>query len=181
MNYNYAICVPRINKQVYNWTMSLEEIDRLFTSKSRDEVLSWLKQNDSVLEETDASKLQIMKKVSNSKYVSERYTYVITNPRFLNFDISPFLLSDIKLVRKLHSLLIPYQKRNVSPIFKKIIPLLENNVNLFVQYFQYLPYEEKRVIWTILSEEESVAKILNQGDVIETLDSSIVVLKRKAS
>lgn len=178
MNYSYAICIPRENKTVYNWTMPLEQIDSLFVTKSREDVLAWLKQNDSVLEEEDANKLQIMKKVANNKYVSERYTYIIDNKNFLNFDITPFLLQNPKLVHKLHNILLPFQKRNVSYVLKKMIPLLEENVALFCQTFPYLPYEEKRIIRTALSEEEVVAKLLNKE--VETLVMPRMKLERKA-
>lgn len=180
MNYNYAICIPRKNKPVYNWTMPLESIDKLFTTRSKSDVLSWLKLQDSILEETDSDKILIMRSVSSSKYISERYTYIITNPNYLNFDIAPFLLHNEKLVRKLHSILIHYEKRRVSENFKNMIYMLINHPEVFVKNFPYLPYEEKRVVWTILSEDESVSKVLNQEE-IEVLEETPILLQRKAS
>ena len=179
MNYNYAIGIPRENKELYYWPMKLQEIDGLFTTKTKEEVLEWLKQNDSVLEEEDAQKLQIMKKVSDKKYITERYTYIVTNKNFLNYDIKPFLMQDDKLVHKLQNTLTPFQKRNVSEVLKRMIPLLSENVTLFCEYFNYLPYEEKRVIWTILSEEKRVADKLNHK--IEILEIPSMKLERKAS
>ena len=179
MNYNYAIGIPRENKELYYWPMRLQQIDELFTTKTKEEVLDWLKQNDSVLEEEDAQKLQIMKRVSEKKYITERYTYIVTNKNFLNYDIKPFLLNDKKLVHKLQNTLIPFQKRIVSEVLSKMIPLLSENITLFCEYFNYLPYEEKRVIWTILSEEKRVADQLNHK--IETLEIPFMKLERKAS
>ena len=185
MNYKYAICIPRKNKTVYNWTMPLEQIDSLFTTQSREDVLSWLRQNDSVLEETDACHMQIMKQVSEKKYLSERYTYIITNPNYLNFDIAPFLRSSEKITRKLHSILVPFQKRNITPLFKQMISLLKEDKEVFIKNFKYLPYEEKRIVWTILSEEEVINNQLNQKE-IEVLnekdyEEDSIILKRKAS
>ena len=182
MNYNYAICIPRQQQEPYFWPMSLKHIDELFTTLSKEEILSLLKKNDSVITEEDAQNLKIMKRVSEHKYITERYTYIVANQNYLNYDINPFLTQDEKLAHILHNILTPFQNRNVSPLLKRIIPLLKENVNSFCLGFQGLPYEEKRIIWTALSEEEKVAKQLDEANnIIEILEVPPMKLERKAS
>ena len=177
---NYAIGILREEQEPYFWPMPLEEIDYNFTNYSKEQILSEMKKNDSTLKEENAEKLQIMKRISEHKYITERHTPIITNKNYLNYDITPYLMNDQKIVNILRTELIPFQKRKVSFLLKRMMAILNDDVSLFCELFPHLAYEEKRIIWTKLSRIDKVARQLDNNN-IEVLHIPSVKLQRKAS
>jgi len=175
MNEFYALSIKREKQEDYCLPMSLEMIDTLFTNYSKLEVLKYLKNMDSVIDENDPDKMCI-KKFVHGKYIEEKYTYIITDPFYLNFPLEniPFdLAKNEKLGNVLYNHLLPFKNRHISVEFEEAIDALKVNKACFMEKFVLLSYAEKRIIRTIIASKINVDLYVPHIEVLKDPDLTL--------
>ncbi len=154
----YGIGIKKNDWEDYVLPMNdLKTIDQIFFTYTPQEILEKLKQNDSVITETNPELLTI------EKYVNGKWREVkkITDETILKFSIEQVL--DSKEENKVLHILLnhfrPYLKKNyISSEFKKVIADMELGKEAFLKDFSLLTYEEEREIRIYLSKILEIPK-----------------------
>ena len=153
----YAICVERKEEQEkedYFLPMPIEEIDRVFTSFSKEEVLEKMCEADSVLDETNPEKLKIKRKLKNH-YKEDDYVKIITDEFYLTYPLDDLPLDMAKndtLARVLYSHLIKLQKRLSTPEqYARLLNALRKNKEVFLDEFEKSSYIDQRIIRSVIA------------------------------
>ena len=143
----FGIAIKRTNREDYVLPMqSLEQIDEIFLTYSPSQILEILKQNDSVITETDPNQLSI-KKYVNGKWkeiekIEEKY-------------ILEFSFEDVINTRTLHILynhFASYLKKGyIRDEFKEVIETMNQEKERFLESYPLLNYEEIREIRVYLA------------------------------
>ncbi len=163
---SYALCVERYKENDYIWPMNIEQIDEIFTTYSKSEVLRMMREADSVLQETNPDNLKIKKRIKD-KYVEEKFTPIITDSFYLTYPLDNLPLDMAKndsLARILYNHLLPIQKRaNTKEIYTKLLEALRENKQLFISEFNNSPYIVQRTIRSIIAYKFDVFEYLSQN------------------
>ena len=163
----YGIAIERENKEDYVLPMNdLKTIDEVFLTRTKEEILEILKQNDSVITETNPELLKI-EKYMNGKW-RDLHIDIIDNPMILDFSFEE-LFQNYKEEKILHILSnhfsIYLKKDYISPEFKKAILAMQDSKENFLEKIKNLSYDEEREIRVYLSKKIDIAK-----EKIETLN-----------
>ena len=181
MESSYALCIKDGLKVKNNYNtnyylpIQLDILDHYFTTMKPEQILAMLRAIDPVLQLTSLDQLSI-KKVVDEKYIDEKYTEIITDKNVLEFSVEMVLVDPKKGEKAANVLLnhlLPFQKRIVSEEFKHAIDVLSLNKFEFLKLFSKLPYNEQRIVRTILSKQAKLEK----SDELEI--SSQVKLEKK--
>lgn len=166
MESSYVLCIKDGLKAKndfntnYYLPIRLEMLDYYFTTMKPEKVLVMLRKIDPVLQLTSLEQLSI-KKVVNERYIDEKYTEIITDEGILKFPVE-MVLGDAqkgnRVTNMLLNHLLPFQKRIVSDEFKHAIEALKVNKFEFLKLFSKLPYNEQRIVRTILSKQVKLEK-----------------------
>lgn len=161
MESSYVLCIKdglkakNDHNTNYYLPIRLEMLDHYFTTMKPEEVLAMLREIDPVLQLTSLEQLSI-KKVVDEKYIDEKYTEIITDEKVLKFPVEMVLVDPQmgeKTTNVLLNHLLPFRKRIVSDEFKHAIDVLGVNKFEFLKLFSKLPYNEQRIVRTILSKQ----------------------------
>lgn len=156
----YAIVVKREKKSDYFWPVSLEIIDEYFINCKRVGVLEIMRQNDSVLTETNPDTLSI-KKIVGDKLIEDKNTRIIEDPFVLRFPLDKlFEQIDQSDINRIHNHLIVYKSKKVSFNFKMAIDLLKSDKKAFLNKFSELTYSEQRIIRSIINNNVDIYQLL---------------------
>lgn len=166
MESSYVLCIKdglkakNEHNTNYYLPIRLEMLDYYFTTMKPEEVLAMLREIDPVLQLTSFDQLSI-KKVVQEKYIDEKYTEIITDENVLKIPVYMVLTDPQKgdkITNVLLNHLLPFQKRIVSDEFKHAIDALRVNKFEFLKLFSKLPYNEQRIVRTILSKQVRLEK-----------------------
>ena len=136
----YGIGLKRTNKVPYCIPMSLEEIDYLTSSHSLEEILEILKQNDSVITETDPHSLRIFRyldrwKEWNLDFIKKDETYILTFSFASLFES----VSSTKILNILYNHFSLFLKKDyIRPEFKKVISSMKEGEKSFLSCISLL-------------------------------------------
>lgn len=144
MNKIYAICIPRKNQSPYCIEMPLEEIDKIFNTYKKEEILKIIHDYDSVMTETDPENLTI-RTFLNGNWVNDHDVQIETNSVLLNYsfpEVYEKISKKESLNKDLYHHFQKYLNRYyVSDLFKDAI-----RNQTFVEDWDHFSYEEKRLI-----------------------------------
>ena len=163
----YGIAISRENKEDYVLPMNdLKTIDEVFLTRTKEEILEILKQNDSVITETNPDLLKI-EKYMNGKW-KDLHIDIIDNPMVLTFSFEE-LFHNHKEEKMLHILSnhfsVYLKKDYISPEFKEAILAMQESKEKFLEKIKYVSYDEEREIRVYLSKKIDITK-----EKIETLN-----------
>ncbi len=163
----YGIAISRENKEDYVLPMNdLKTIDEVFLTRTKEEILEILKQNDSVITETNPDLLKIEKYI-NGKW-RDLHIDIIDNPMVLTFSFEE-LFHNHKEEKMLHILSnhfsVYLKKDYISPEFKEAILAMQESKEKFLEKIKYVSYDEEREIRVYLSKKIDITK-----EKIETLN-----------
>lgn len=151
---NYALCVERYKESDYIWPMSIEQIDNILTRYSKEEVLHFMSEADSVLKVTNPDSLKIKKKIKD-KYVEEKFTSIINDAFYLTYPLDNLPLDISKndsLAKVLYNHLLPFQKRaSYKEVYTRLLEALRESKESFIKEFNNSPYIVQRTIRSIIA------------------------------
>ncbi len=155
----YGIAISRDNMEDYVLPMDLKTIDEIFLTHSKKEILEILKQNDSVITETNPELLKI------EKYIYPKWKDIhldiITDPNILTFSFEDLFLSEKedKILHILYNHFSPYLKKDyIRKEYKEAIEAMKENKNSFLEKLKFLEYDEIREIRVYLSKKVNLKK-----------------------
>ncbi len=163
----YGIGIEREHKEDYVLPMNdLKTIDEVFLTRTKEEILEILKQNDSVITETNPDLLKI-EKYMNGRW-RDLHIDIIDHPEILTFSFEELFHShkEEKILHILFNHFSSYLKKDyISPEFKETILAMQENKENFLEKLKYLSYDEEREIRVYLSKKIDITK-----EKIETLN-----------
>lgn len=159
----YALCVLRDNKSPYCIPMPLEEIDNIFIKYKNNKagILKRIHEFDSVMDETDPSKLEI-RVLINGKWKYDKDLTIISDAEILTFSIKDLFSKLNKSNGYIKDMKNHFQKYlkydTTSEIFKETI------LNgAFIDNFFSLSYDEQRLIRLYIVSKIDIKKYLNKN------------------
>ena len=174
----YGIAISRENKEDYVLPMNdLKTIDEVFLTRTKEEILEILKQNDSVITETNPDLLKI-EKYMNGKW-KDLHIDIIDNPMILNFSFEDLFQNhkEEKILHILFNHFSAYLKKDyISPEFKETVLAMQESKKKFLEKLKDLSYDEKREIRVYLSKKIDIMKEKNE---ILNLEEDTYCLQRK--
>ncbi len=176
MNEIYGIGFRRKNKVPYCIPLSLKEIDFLTATHSLEEILNTIKENDSIVTETNPDALRIFKytnrwRESNLDFIKKEETYILTFSFSKLFQYN----QNVKLLNILYNHFSSFLTKDyIRPEFKRAILAMKENPNTFLACLSNLSYNEERMIRSYLSKKIDLKKL----SLYETLDHSIYHLRK---
>lgn len=176
MNEIYGLAIKRRDKNDYCIPMPLEEIDALFIQYSKETILKQMKENDSVITESNPNNV-VIKKYQNGKWIDKNIE-IITDSIVLEFSL-PELFQNEQESNKLLNILSSHfkhylEKDYVREEFKQAILATKKDKDSFLEKIKYLNYSELRRIRLCLYKACEPKK-----EKVETLTDYL--LQRKAS
>ncbi len=154
----YALSVDREQKEPYCIEMSLQEIDTIFCTQSKESILNKIKTFDSVMDEKDPDKLGI-KVLANGKWKTCHHVPVVTDEVILTYSVPDVLDKLPKKDGYIKDILTHFQKmkkqETTSKVFRDIF-----ETRMLSQKFYLLPYEEQRLIRVYLASKVNVYQML---------------------
>lgn len=175
MNEIYGLAIKRNGKKDYCIPMPLSEIDTLFIQYPKEIILQKLKENDSVITETNPECLTI-EKYQNGRWVDKNIE-IITDSFVLEFPLADVLdIEASKILNILYSHLKHYlEKEYIRKEFKEAILATKEDKKTFLEKLDALNYTELRKI------RLCIYKTCDLKKEIEALNMSDYLLQRKAS
>lgn len=148
----YALGIERNLNEPYCYRMDLKEIDELFYQKSKEEVLQNVRENDSVITETDPEKLHIYKKIGK-KWIIDSPIITKENHYILEFSFEDVLRNDAnRVLNILYNHFSSFlNKGYVREEFKRVILSMKDSPMKFLDELSVLTYSEERMIRVYLS------------------------------
>lgn len=174
MNKIYAICIPRQNQNPYCIEMPLEEIDRIFNTYKKEEILKIIHDYDSVMTETNPENLTI-RTFLNGNWVNDRDVKIETDPVLLSYsfpEVYKKISKKESLDKDLYHHFQKYLSRfYVSDLFKKAI-----HNQTFVEDWDSFSYEEKRLIRLYVASKVDVKKYISLqiNDRVEEIETLMI-------
>ena len=151
----YGIGIEREHKEDYVLPMNdLKTIDEVFLTRTKEEILEILKQNDSVITETNPELLKI-EKYMHGKW-RDLHIDMIDNPMILIFSFEELFHNhkEEKILHILFNHFSAYLKKDyVSTEFKEVILAMQENKTNFLEKLKYLSYDEEREIRVYLNKK----------------------------
>jgi len=191
----YGLGIKRSHYEDYCIPMDLKDIDELFLQYPKKQILDILKQNDSVITETDENTLCIEKYI-NGKWKKDAVE-IIDEESTLTFSFEE-LLNQEETSKKILNFLYNHfrnllTKNYISNEMKQTIIAMQKTKEEFLNSLHNLKYYEERKIRVYLKKQKDIYKIdipkqenrnpktPNKVEVLEMFDYEKFSLERKAS
>ncbi len=158
MNYIYGIIIKHPKKENYGFPFqSLEIIDQIMTSKTKEELLNDIKRLNIIPYLNDESNIAVGI-MQNKKWIERKIIPTITDSYIINYPFEKiFLNNPHELANYLYNQLVYLVNKNfISNEFKKTILALKTSYEDFLNDYQNLAYYEKRLIRYTLNKKINI-------------------------